>query len=55
VEKILLSVMSLLAEPNDESPADVDMAKLFRDNPKAYWKLVRRRKAEIMGIPYTED
>src|ERR1700761_4067329 len=55
VEKILLSVMSLLAEPNDESPADVDMAKLFRENPKAYWKLVRRRKAEIMGIPYTED
>jgi ubiquitin-conjugating enzyme E2 G2 len=55
VEKILLSVMSLLAEPNDESPADVDMAKLFRGNPKAYWKLVRKRKAEIMGIPYTED
>jgi ubiquitin-protein ligase len=27
VEKILISVMSMLAEPNDESPANIDVAE----------------------------
>ena len=31
VEKVLLSVMSMLAEPNCESPANVDAAKMWRD------------------------
>ena len=30
VEKVLISVMSMLAEPNIESPANVDAAKMFR-------------------------
>eukprot|EP00049_Salpingoeca_infusionum_P027052 m.30010 g.30010 ORF g.30010 m.30010 type:complete len:166 (+) comp9230_c0_seq1:106-603(+) len=30
VEKVLLSVISMLADPNDESPANVEAAKLFR-------------------------
>lgn len=32
VEKILLSVISMLAEPNDESGANIDAAKMWRDN-----------------------
>jgi ubiquitin-conjugating enzyme E2 G2 len=32
VEKVLLSVISMLAEPNIESPANVDTMKLFRDD-----------------------
>mmetsp|Transcript_3266 Transcript_3266/g.3693 ORF Transcript_3266/g.3693 Transcript_3266/m.3693 type:complete len:166 (-) Transcript_3266:53-550(-) len=36
VEKILLSVVSMLAEPNDESPANVEAAKMWRTNRKAF-------------------
>jgi ubiquitin-conjugating enzyme E2 G2 len=36
VEKILLSVMSMLAEPNDQSPAHVDAAKLWREDRRAF-------------------
>lgn len=32
VETILLSVISMLADPNFESPANVDAAKLRREN-----------------------
>ena len=32
IEKILLSVMSMLAEPNTESPANVDAAKMWRED-----------------------
>lgn len=32
VEKILISVVSMLAEPNDESPANLDAAKLWRSH-----------------------
>lgn len=40
IEKILLSVVSMLAEPNDESPANIDAAKLFRANTRLYNKKV---------------
>eukprot|EP01090_Pellita_catalonica_P016726 TRINITY_DN4873_c0_g1_i5.p1 TRINITY_DN4873_c0_g1~~TRINITY_DN4873_c0_g1_i5.p1 ORF type:complete len:166 (-),score=25.73 TRINITY_DN4873_c0_g1_i5:158-655(-) len=36
VEKILISVMSMLAEPNDESPANIDAAKMWRNDRKQY-------------------
>eukprot|EP00924_Labyrinthula_sp_SR-Ha-C_P006677 snap_masked-scaffold_29-processed-gene-1.47-mRNA-1 protein AED:0.02 eAED:0.02 QI:0/-1/0/1/-1/1/1/0/167 len=36
VEKILLSVVSMLAEPNDESPANLEAAKLYRTDKKRY-------------------
>ena len=36
VEKILLSVISMLAEPNDESPANVDAAKMWRESKEAF-------------------
>jgi len=36
VEKILLSVVSMLAEPNDESGANIEASKMWRDNRKAF-------------------
>jgi ubiquitin-conjugating enzyme E2 G1 len=42
VEQVLVSVMSMLSEPNIESPANVDAAKQLRDAPKEFRKKVRR-------------
>ena len=50
VEKILLSVMSMLAEPNDESPANVEAAKMWRDNRKMYEQRVRREVKAALGL-----
>ncbi|XP_028402883.1 ubiquitin-conjugating enzyme E2 G2 [Dendronephthya gigantea] len=41
VEKILLSVVSMLAEPNDESGANVDASKMWRDNREEFNKIAR--------------
>eukprot|EP01122_Echinamoeba_exundans_P013099 TRINITY_DN5662_c0_g1_i1.p1 TRINITY_DN5662_c0_g1~~TRINITY_DN5662_c0_g1_i1.p1 ORF type:complete len:176 (+),score=30.38 TRINITY_DN5662_c0_g1_i1:26-553(+) len=40
VQQILLSVVSMIAEPNLESPANLDAAKMFRTNPELYRKRV---------------
>lgn len=40
IEKILLSVVSMLAEPNDESPANVEAAKVWRDDRHKFNRLV---------------
>lgn len=50
VEKILLSVMNLLAEPNDESPANVDAAKMWRDRRAEYDKKVRESVKRSLGL-----
>ena len=42
VESILVSVLSMISSPNLESPANIDAAKLFRDDPAAYRKQVQR-------------
>ena len=42
VESILLSVISMLSSPNDESPANIDAAKEWRDDHEAYKRRVRR-------------
>lgn len=42
VEKILLSVISMLAEPNDESPANLDAAKMWRTDREEYKRRVRK-------------
>src|SRR5215468_1884707 len=42
VEKILISVMSMLAEPNDESPANVDAARMWREKRDEYEKIVKK-------------
>ena len=36
VESILLSVISMLADPNDESPANIDAAKQWREDKEAF-------------------
>ena len=41
-ESILLSVISMLGDPNDESPANVEAGKLWREEPKEFRKRVRR-------------
>merc|ERR1711872_128542 len=43
VETILLSVISMIADPNDESPANVDAAKEWRDDYKGTFKKNVRR------------
>ena len=40
VSTILLSIINMLAEPNLESPANVDAAKLYRENPKEFNRMV---------------
>lgn len=42
VETILISVISMLADPNDESPANVDAAKEWRENRPIFNKKVAR-------------
>ncbi|GIQ82145.1 hypothetical protein KIPB_003231 [Kipferlia bialata] len=42
VRSILVSVLSLLAEPNIDSPADIDAAKLFRDDKRKWRREVRK-------------
>lgn len=48
IEKILLSVCSMLAEPNLNSPANVDAAVLYRDDPKEYVKTVKRQVVQTL-------
>ncbi|KAF9214570.1 Ubiquitin-conjugating enzyme E2 15 [Podila verticillata] len=49
VETILVSVISMLSSPNDESPANIEAAKEWRDDYPSYRKKVlrlARRSAE---------
>jgi len=41
-ETILISVISMLSSPNDESPANVEAAKQWRDDPQVFKKRVRK-------------
>lgn len=50
VEKILISVMSMLAEPNDESPATIDAAKMWRNKREEYEKVVRQNVKKSLGL-----
>ncbi|CAD6500011.1 BgTH12-04116 [Blumeria graminis f. sp. triticale] len=50
VEKILISVMSMLAEPNDESPANVEAAKQWREERPLYEKRVRDGCKRMLGL-----
>ena len=42
VEAILISVQNMLSEPNENSPANIDAAKQYRDNRAQFKKQVRR-------------
>ncbi|KAL5081696.1 hypothetical protein RYX36_010117 [Vicia faba] len=50
VESILLSIISMLSGPNDESPANVEAAKEWRDSRDEFRKKVGRcvRKSQEM-------
>lgn len=50
VEKILISVMSMLAEPNDESPANVEAAKMWRERRPEYEQKVRDEVRKGLGL-----
>ena len=48
VEKILISVVSMLADPNPESAANVDAAVMFRDNRKEFDNRARKSARESL-------
>ncbi|MCJ1477396.1 hypothetical protein MMC13_006067 [Lambiella insularis] len=48
-ETILLSVISLLSSPNDESPANIEAARLWREDPKAFRKRCRTCVRNSLG------
>ena len=50
VEGIIISVMSMLAEPNDESPANVEAAKMWRDRRAEYEAKVRDGVRKMLGL-----
>merc|ERR1712150_257031 len=50
VEKILLSVVSMLAEPNDESPANVDVSKIWRNNRDDFDRIAGECVRKSLGI-----
>ena len=50
MEKILISVMSMLAEPNDESPANVEAAKMWRERREEYENKVRESCRRMLGL-----
>ena len=41
VESIIISVISMLSDPNDESPANIDAAVMWRNDKLAFKKRVR--------------
>jgi len=50
VESIVLSIISMLSSPNDESPANIEAAKEWREKREDFKKMVRRvvRKSQEM-------
>ncbi|KAL7009619.1 ubiquitin conjugating enzyme Ubc7/UbcP3 [Cystobasidiomycetes sp. EMM_F5] len=50
VNSILLSVLSMLAEPNIESGANIDCCKLYRDNRTIYENTVREFVRQQLGL-----
>lgn len=42
--------MNLLAEPNDESPANVDAAKMWRDRREEYDRKVKESVRRSLGL-----
>ena len=51
VESIIVSVISMLSDPNDDSPANIDAAVMWRNDKAAFKKKVRdivRRSQEAL-------
>ena len=41
---VFVSIISLLNDPNPESAANIDAAKMLRDDKAAYYKKIREAK-----------
>lgn len=50
VEKILLSVVSMLAEPNDESAANVDAAKTWREDQRKFREIAQKAVRKSLNL-----
>lgn len=50
VEKILLSVITMLAEPNIESAANVDAAKTWRENRAKFDQMAQNSVRKSLGL-----
>ncbi|CAG8465880.1 2748_t:CDS:2 [Paraglomus occultum] len=50
VEKVLLSVVSMLAEPNDESGANIEACKIWRTDREAFNRIVRENVKKTLGV-----
>lgn len=48
-ETILLSVISMLSSPNDESPANVEAARMWREDERAFRRRVGRDVRASLG------
>jgi len=42
IESIIVSVIAMIASPNDESPANIDAAKMWRENNAEFNKKVKK-------------
>jgi len=49
IEAVLMSVTSMLVDPNLESPANVDAAKLFKENRKEFDRKLRYLARKSIG------
>ncbi|VDO19742.1 unnamed protein product [Heligmosomoides polygyrus] len=55
IEKILLSVVSMLAEPNDESPANVNAAKMWREDRQQFERIADNLVRKTLCLPQSES
>uniref|UniRef100_A0A915PMA5 Ubiquitin-conjugating enzyme E2 G2 n=1 Tax=Setaria digitata TaxID=48799 RepID=A0A915PMA5_9BILA len=51
IEKILLSVVSMLAEPNDESAANVNAAKMWREDREQFERIADNLVRKTLCLP----
>lgn len=49
-ESIIISIISLLSSPNCESPANLEAAQQYREDPEGYRKKVRRLAQRSLDI-----
>lgn len=50
IEKILMSVVSMLAEPNDESGANIDACKIWRQDRDEFNRIVQGCVRQSLGL-----
>ena len=55
MEKVLLSVMSILAEPNEESPANVDAAVCLRERPEEFKRIAAKHVKITLEEPEEDE